>query len=104
MTTGCIGWSVSRPDGECSAGGWTVLLQRALQELLQTLAGIDELTGLLTRTGFRQALNAIQAKARRNRARASLRKPTDVFKATSECAVNDCLKVSNKSSLACGSY
>ncbi|WP_374513056.1 diguanylate cyclase domain-containing protein [Niveibacterium sp.] len=34
----------------------------------RSLAGIDELTGLLTRTGFRQALNAVQAKARRNRA------------------------------------
>ncbi|GAA5177884.1 hypothetical protein GCM10025771_15970 [Niveibacterium umoris] len=33
----------------------------------RSLAGIDELTGLLTRVGFRQALGATQAKARRNR-------------------------------------
>ena len=33
----------------------------------RALVGIDELTGLLTRAGFRQAMTAIQAKARRNR-------------------------------------
>lgn len=42
--------------------------QHEAQAQNRSLAGVDELTGLLTRNGFRQALTSIQAKARRNRA------------------------------------
>lgn len=41
--------------------------QSEIQAQSRSMAGVDELTGLLTRTGFRQALLATQAKARRHR-------------------------------------
>ncbi|MCX9158240.1 diguanylate cyclase [Niveibacterium sp. 24ML] len=42
--------------------------QNEAQAQNRSLAGVDELTGVLTRNGFRQAMVATQAKARRNRA------------------------------------